>query len=387
MEDILQYPNEAISEDEENSDIDDEDPSTPEELLQGMATVLAFAPDGMWLVAGYNDGQVLVWPIGSSCPEDTESAWALERRAKGIVSIAYSSDGRLLATASADGVINVWDLIRGPAAGRLEHEIDSGHRDRIIQLVFSPCGAFPKLASTDGTEVCLWDTHDGRKVYGGEKEGFTSLYNSWLTRGIRSLAFNFDGTLLAAGSIDSIVPVWEANGGFQKICLMARHQSELGRQASERTRSLRLPSALHRYQPLVAFSPDMRYIASTVQDKVRIGRPYDPSPGLSNAVEMWTYAVANSIAFSHQGHYFVTGTSDGYIGVWSMADYTLKAKSADAHGTDILTLLVSKDDKYIFTSSRTSGKILVWNVGDVSRKLLALYCETKTQWDDNIHRV
>jgi uncharacterized protein with WD repeat len=124
----------------------------------------AFSPDGKYLAAGGLDdhkGKVLVRPTDgrSVWVYDTatwERRWRLEGHDKGVASVAFSPDSRLLASGGCEGDdrVRVWDLESGK-----ELKCFRGHHSGVVPLAFSPDGRVLASGSGDST-ILLWDLAD-----------------------------------------------------------------------------------------------------------------------------------------------------------------------------------------------------------------------------------
>jgi hypothetical protein len=110
-----------------------------------------------------------------------------------VNSIAFSPDGRRLASASADKTMRLWDVASGAAVRTLE-----GHQDAVNGVAFSPDGRWLASASADKT-VRLWDVASGAAVR--TLEG----HQGW----VFGVAFSPDGRRLASASRDKTVRLWD----------------------------------------------------------------------------------------------------------------------------------------------------------------------------------
>ena len=98
-------------------------------------------------------GQVTLWDVASG----TEIG-ALKGHGKGVTQVAFSRDGRLLASSSTDNTIRIWDV-----AGRRELRTLIGHTANIESLDFSPDSRLLASAGDDGGTF-LWDANTGEHL-------------------------------------------------------------------------------------------------------------------------------------------------------------------------------------------------------------------------------
>lgn len=156
-------------------------------LLKGHAdviTVLAFSPDGHYLVSGSTDGTARVWDLEAR----KETYPPLRGHTNSIYAVAFSPDNKRIVTSSDDHTLRLWDTARGIQIKAL----DSKHIDKVRSAAFSPDGRYLVSGGWD-KKVLLWDAQTG--------EFIKELHRQ--ESAIGSLSFSPDGSRLLTGSSDS----------------------------------------------------------------------------------------------------------------------------------------------------------------------------------------
>jgi WD40 repeat protein/serine/threonine protein kinase len=230
------------------------DPMTGRKILSlegptGWVLCVAFSPDGKRLAAGSMDETVTVWDLSPDPPPTrggerggVQEPLTWHGHSGGVMSVAFSPDGKRLASASQDRTIKLWEATSGQLTRTLQ-----GHSRHVNCVVFSPDGNRLASASADGARI--WDTTSGQEMQ--KLEGHTF--------GVYWVAFSPDGKRLASAgaSVDKTVKVWDTISGQETLTLKGHN---LG-------------------FPGVAFSPDgLRLASASFDGTVRVwdARPWTP---------------------------------------------------------------------------------------------------------------
>jgi WD40 repeat protein len=157
-------------------------------VRMGAGTFVAFTGDGKTVASVGDDGKVKVWDVASGREKHT-----LKGQAGGkLGAVAFSPDGKTLATGSGDGTLTLWDV----ADGKEKHTL-KGHTGAISLLRFSGDGKTLASAGADHL-IRLWD------VAGGQAKATLCGH-----LGVTAVAFSGDGKALASGGQDGAIKLWD----------------------------------------------------------------------------------------------------------------------------------------------------------------------------------
>lgn len=257
---------------------------------------VAFSPDGQLLASGGADEQVQpghLYPLRGSVrlwdvvTGRCKSELTIGKRnpmagpLREVVALAFSADGRTLASAGRENRISLWDVVTGRRQRSWVHGLFPGF---IFSLAFSPDSPLFVTGHENG-KLRLWDPTTGR-------ERANLIGHAGTVFGV---AFSSDGRLLASASSDKTIRLWDIPSGEERATVMVHTGTVFS----------------------VVFSPNGRLLASAGEDTVRL---WDPTTGRERANLTGHASSSRSVAFSPDSRLLASAGGEARVRLWEVLD-------------------------------------------------------------------
>jgi WD40 repeat protein/energy-coupling factor transporter ATP-binding protein EcfA2 len=301
---------------------------------------VSFSPDNQIVATASKDKTVKLWDLHG------KNIKTLKNHTSLVHSVSFSPDGQTIATASWDGKVRLWKR-----SGELMKKLEQPN-DAIYSVNFSPDGQMFVAAGTKGN-ITLW-TREGKKI--------TSFHGH--SEAVYDVIFSPNSKIIATASADTTVKLWNLNG--QEIQSLRGHRDwvwsvsfspnnqKIATASKDGTIKLwnidgQVLQTLNNHKNSVTsvmFSPDGQTFASASSDKTAIlwqenGEQIQTFKGHKN----WVWKVS----FSPDGQRIATASKDGTVKVWQVKGKRLQI--IPAHSSAIYSVSYSPDGQRIATAS------------------------------------
>ncbi len=342
---------------------------------------IAFSPDGNLVATGGTDGNIILRDTKSWLP----SGLLLKGHSDTVYALTFSQDGKKLASGSRDKTIRIWNV---------ETQLQIGkpfavHTGSVLSVAFSPDGKNLASGSEDKT-VIVWDVEKGEPI-GSPRTGHA--------QSVTGVAFSPDGKYLATAGLDTRVIFWYAKGGgvFGKafnnstgpVWSMAFNQDGSILAVGSSDQSIHLWDT-HRWaltgKPLtgqngnvlsLSFSPDGKKLASGGDDGILLWNINTDPKGQTLGVVAGEslaghHGPVNAVKFSPDGKYLVSGSSADNIGLlWNVSAIEnsgiVNGITLNGHTETVACLSFSPDGKSLASGSWDKS-IKLWDIPDKINK-------------------
>lgn len=265
----------------------------------------------------------------------------------GFSAIAFHpQNSHILASADYNGIILLWDLSRQSNVSQLKKLKDFHTTAEVNALVFSPDGKMLASGGSDGKVWLYWDL---------DKSDISSRILGYHQENVASVAFNCNGAILASGSDDNTITLWN---------LENKSETKLIATLREHKKAVRA----------LAFSPneDNGYLLASGSKDFSV-RLWDIRDNSCFEVLTDHSDIVRSVAFSPDGQVLASGSEDKKVILWNLSNLKeiVKIKTLTDHKNGVRSVAFSSDGKWLASGSKDQT-IYLWGLNLFDRNNILL---------------
>ncbi len=327
------------------------------ETLASIISV-AFSPDGKLLATGDSNGEIQIWQWQMS---ELSRIYTCRGQAGWIFHVVFSSDSRILASCGHDSTVQLWDTTTGEFLKILQHS------SMVFCTAFSPNGKI-LVSCVENALIKLWD------IATGEILKILSSHENC----VWTVAFSPDGKTIASGGEDKSIKLWDVDTG---VCLQTwRGHTEWVKSvkfspdgtmliSGSFDRTVRIWDVgsgaclkiLHEHSEpviLVDISPDGKTIASASYDSTI--RLWEMSSGQCFRIIQGHTNRVWSVTFSPDGKTIASGGDDRSVKLWNI---TTGECSKTIQGYSNVTYRIAfRSDRQMLASANEDQTVKLWDI-------------------------
>jgi WD40 repeat protein/class 3 adenylate cyclase len=278
---------------------------------------IAYSSDGKRLATIADDNTIRIWDTASGKSLITISTGELPQNI--YHSISFSPDATRLAASASDNMAKIWDAVSGK-----ELLVLKGHTDLVTAAIFSPDGKWIATTSADQTTK-IWDATTGQEVLTliGQNDQ------------VNDVAFSPDEKYIATAGESTGAMIWDATSGKPLFTL-----------------------PVFDGVTAVVFSPDGKTLATAAYNTT--WSLWDVATGQKLLTQYGHASLVVDIAFDSTGERIVTASEDGTAKIWDTATGR-ELFALLGHASGVMGATFSPDRNHIATASRDTT-VKIWDV-------------------------